>query len=77
MNTACYDTYMQSHMCISHLSLQFSFRHQGRNRIHNDDIHDVRSYQMVTYFQRLLPILWLDFNQHEKLALRHFHTWDK
>src|SRR5688572_30109388 len=46
-------------MSVAHLALDLGARHEGRNRVYNDDIEGAGADEGIRYLQGLFAVIWL------------------
>ena len=46
---------LKPHVLVSHLTLDFGSRHQGRHRVHDNNVHGPAADQRFSDFERLFP----------------------
>ena len=59
---------LQTHLRIAHIAFEFGLGHERGHRVHHDDVHGVRTDQLLRDFERLFAIVRL---RNEKIVDIH------
>ena len=54
---------LQSHLLVSHLTLNFRLRSQGGHGVHHDDVYSPAADQVIGYLEGLLPVVGLGYEE--------------